>query len=75
MISPKLVNGAKTAERAPTTTCASPRSIRRHSSYRSPFDKLLCKTATLEPNRRRTRLTIWGVNEISGTSINAVFPC
>ncbi len=74
MINPKLVNGAKIAERAPTTTCASPRSIRRHSSYRSPFDKLLCKTATLEPNRRRTRLTIWGVNEISGTSINAVFP-
>ena len=63
------------AERTPTTTCASRRSMRRHSSYFSPSDKPLCKTATCLPKRARTRWTIWGVNAISGTNIKAVLPC
>ena len=42
-------SGAKTAERVPIAIRASPRRIRRHSSKRSPCDRLECSIATFEP--------------------------
>ena len=60
--------GAKTAERGPTQTRASPRRSRAHSSWRSPSESLECSTATVSPKRSTKRATICGVSAISGTS-------
>ena len=68
---PKFLNGAKILDLAPTLTRALPSLIFCHSSYRSPFDKPECKTATSSPKRRLKRKTICGVSAISGTSIMA----
>ena len=74
-ISPKFPHGANTADRAPMTTRASPRRMRRHSSKRSPALSRECSTAATAPNRARNHMTICGVRAISGTRIMADFPC
>ena len=70
-----LSSGANTALLVPMTILASPFSIRLYSSVLWPSERLLCITATLLPKRSVKFLTIWGVSDISGTSIRAVFPC
>ena len=74
MMMPIFSSGANTAERAPMTTFASPERMRRHSSKRSPADSRECSTAASPPKRRRNQSTIWGVSEISGTSMIAPRP-
>ena len=66
----RLGKGAKTAERAPTTTRACPRDMAIHASNRSPAERWLCQTTTLAPrsvSRDRSRPTVWGVKATSGT--------
>ena len=67
--------GANRAERAPTTTRASPERMRSHFSRRSPVESLECRMDTVSPKRLRNRPTVWAVSEISGTSTTAPLPC
>ena len=56
------------------TIFASPLSILFHSSYLSPTDSLLCRSAIFSsPNLAMNLSTICGVSDISGTSTIAVF--
>ena len=72
-IRPRFSTGENTAERAPTTTRASPEATRRHSSYRSPALRREWITAAFA-NRARNQETICGVSAISGTSTMAPRP-
>ena len=74
MMSPRSGTGANTAERVPTTTSASPRLARFHSSYRSPARRELWRTATRFPKCEANILNSCGVSTISGTSTRAFFP-
>src|SRR5436190_1099691 len=65
-IKPSRRVGAKTAERAPTTTSTSPAAMLRQCRCRSESLKWLCSTATFG-NRRLNRRIVWGVRQISGT--------
>ena len=67
-ISPSPRNGANIADRAPTTTRASPPAIRRRSSRRSASVRAEWSNATRAPKRSRKRPTACGVSAISGTS-------
>ena len=66
--------GANTAERAPTTTGASPDAIRSRSSRRSASLSAEWRTATRSPKRARKRPSVCGVSAISGTSTIAPRP-
>ena len=66
--------GAKTAERAPTTTRASPEAIRSRSSRRSASVRPEWSSAIRAPKRARKRPTACGVSAISGTSTIAPSP-
>ena len=69
-MSRRFGKGAKTADRAPTTTRACPRDIAIQASKRSPAERWLCHTTTLAPRsarRERSRPTVWGVRATSGT--------
>ena len=59
--------GAKTAERVPTTTRASPRRIRCHCSARSSGVSCECRRATSEPKAATICAAVAGVRPISGT--------
>ena len=72
-IRPSRRAGAKTAERAPTTTWTSPAAIAFQWRCRSASERWLCSTATL-PNRRRNRRIVCGVRLISGTRTIASRP-
>jgi hypothetical protein len=74
-MTPKSRTGAKTAERVPMTTRASPRRMRPHSSKRSPAVSDEWKMATASPKCARSRREKTGVSAISGTSIIAERPC
>ncbi len=74
MMRPRLSRGAKTAERVPITTGASPRRARFHSSYRSPVRSELWSTATCLPKWAAKIRSSWGVRTISGTNTRAVRP-
>src|SRR5215471_4735118 len=54
-MTPSEATGANTAERAPTTTDASPATIRSRSSRRSASDRPEWRSATASPNRARKR--------------------
>ena len=73
-MTPSDGTGAKTAERAPTTTGASPDAIRSRSSRRSASVSAECSTATRSPKRSRKRPSVCGVSAISGTSTIAPRP-
>ena len=66
--------GAKTAERAPTTTRASPRATRSRSSRRSASPSEEWRTATVSPKRAVKRASVCGVSAISGTRTIAPRP-
>ena len=75
MIIPISFTGANMADLAPITIFASPLFALFHSSYLSPTDNLLCKSAIFSsPNLAINLSTICGVSDISGTSTIAVFP-
>ena len=74
MTRPQSRRGAKSAERAPTTTWASPWRTMSHWSKRSPVERRECRTATSSPKRERKRPTVWAVSEISGTRTRAPLP-
>ena len=65
-ITPSDGTGANTAERAPTTTGASPDAIRSRSSRRSASVSAEWSTATRSPKRSRKRPSVCGVSAISG---------
>ena len=65
--------GANRAERAPTTTRASPLRIMRQASCRWASVMRLWRTATC-PKRPRNQPTVWGVSAISGTRTIAPRP-
>ena len=67
-------SGAKTAVRVPTTTRASPRRIRHHSSCRSPPERPEWRTASWSPTTDRSRSAICGIRLTSGTSTIAPPP-
>ena len=71
--SPSRRAGAKTADRAPTTTSTSPEAMLCQWRCRSASLMWLCRTATLA-NRRRNRRIVCGVRLISGTSTIASRP-
>ena len=71
---PRSGTGAKTAERAPTTTRASPSRIRHHWSCRSPAESSLWRTDTVAPKRAVAARTSIGVRPISGTRTIAPRP-
>ena len=73
-MTPSDGTGANTAERAPTTTGASPDAIRSRSSRRSASVSAECSTATRSPKRARKRPSVCGVSAISGTSTIAPRP-
>ncbi len=73
-MTPSDATGAKTAERAPMTTGASPDTMRSRSSRRSASLNPECRTATRSPNRSRKRPSACGVSAISGTSTIAPRP-
>ena len=73
-IRPRRSTGAKTAERAPTTTDASPETIRSRSSRRSASVRPECSTAIRSPKRAWKRPSVCGVSAISGTSTIAPRP-
>ena len=76
MIIPMFSVGANIADLAPMIILAFPSFILFHSSYRSPIDSLLCKTAISSLLKRAINLSIiCGVNDISGTSTIAVLSC
>ena len=62
------------ALRVPITTPASPFLMRRHSSRRSPAERLECSTAMSSPKCEEKVRSICGVSAISGTSSIAVLP-
>ena len=74
MTAPRFASGAKTAERVPSTTLASPRRTRHQASSRSLSVSPLCSKATCSPNLEKNRDCIAGVSAISGTSIRADRP-
>ena len=74
MIIPISESGANTALLVPMTILASPRRILLNSSSRCPTDSPECITATVSPKYPENLATVWGVSEISGTSIKADFP-
>ena len=77
MMMPSSFSGAKMAERAPMTIRDLPLRMRCHSSKRSPCERCEWRTATWswsEAKRDLKRWTVWGVREISGTRMSAVFP-
>ena len=59
-IRPRFGTGAKTAERAPTTTGASPATIRSRSSRRSASVRPECSTAIRSPKRAWKRPSVCG---------------
>ena len=59
-IRPSSGTGAKTAERAPTTTRASPSRMRHHWSCRSPAESSLCRTDTVARSARAAARTSIG---------------
>ena len=72
---PRSASGAKTAERGPTQTRASPLRSRAHSSWRSPAPSLECRTATVSPKRvDEARRRSAASAPISGTSTIALCP-
>ena len=73
-MSPTFFNGAKTADRVPSTTWTSPRRMRFHWSYRSVIRNALWSRATWSPKQAANRRIIWGVSTISGTSTMARRP-
>ena len=74
-ITPRSGTAANTAERAPTTTRASPAAIRACSAPLRAGVSALCSTATVSPNRATNRPAVCGVSAISGTSTTAPLPC
>ena len=76
IIIPIFDAGANIADLAPIIILALLSFILFHSSYLSPIDNLLCNTAISSLLNLAINLSIiWGVNDISGTSTIAVFPC
>ena len=71
---PEARTGAKIAERAPTTTRASPVAIRSRSSRRSASLSAGVEHGDASPNRAPKRPTVCGVSAISGTSTIAPRP-
>ena len=71
---PRRGIAANTAERAPTTTRASPSAMRRCSAPRRAGVSALCSTATVSPKRAWKRAAVCGVSAISGTSTIAPRP-
>ena len=58
MMAPSFSSGANTALLVPMTTPALPSFIRRHSSRRSPAERLLCSTAMSSPKCEEKVLSI-----------------
>ena len=74
IIIPRLLNGAKTAERVPKHILTLPSRIFFHSVYFSFALSLECITAILSLNTFLNFFSIYGVNIISGTKMIASFP-
>ncbi len=67
--------GAKTAERAPSTSRARPPAVSRQAARRSPDDRPEWNTAMRSPGKRAARrATVWPVRPISGTRTSTPWP-
>ena len=71
---PQVRNGRNKAERAPTTSPASPSAAIFHKRRRSVIVTPECHSAGFAPNRASTRVRNSAVSAISGNSTSACRP-
>ena len=71
---PSSLKGRNSAERAPTTTRASPVAAARQARPRSAEDSAECHSTGGQPKRRVKRSMNWLVSAISGSMISACRP-
>ena len=71
---PRFAYGRNSAERAPTTTRASPLAAARQARARSEADSAECHSTGRQPKRALKRSMNWLVSAISGSMMSACTP-